>query len=122
MRVRTHLRTIRKAHGLSIGDVCQVTGIARGDISMFERGHSVPYDAQLPVMIGVYGPMDGWYPASVLAVLMPELRDCPGCGEELDPDASRRRRYHDERCRSEARRTSLAARRQEAEDRAAPDT
>jgi hypothetical protein len=35
---------------------------------------------------------------------LPDLPVCPGCDEELDPSASRQRKYHDEACRSRARR------------------
>lgn len=103
MRIRTHLRGIRTSRALSIGDVCAATGLARGEVSMFERGHSIPRDDQVEQMVGVYGSPVGWYPASVLHVLLIDLRDCGGCGDELEPDASGSRRYHSDACRSEAR-------------------
>lgn len=105
MRVRSFLRPLRAAKGMSIGDVCEVTGLARGEVSMFERGHSIPRDLQAAAMVAVYGDPRGWYPPGVLRVLAPDLADCAGCGDELDPDASRSRRYHDETCRAEARRS-----------------
>jgi hypothetical protein len=104
MRVRTHLRGIRLAQRLSITDVCEaVPGLARGEVSMFERGHSIPRDDQADRMVVVYGPVSGWYPATVARALVGDLTDCLGCGEELDPDAKASRRYHDDACRSDAR-------------------
>lgn len=112
MRIRTHLRILRLGSApaaagsghLSIGEVAALTGLAKGEISSFERGHAIPRDDQIPAMVRVYGPPEEWYPATVARALLPDLGDCPGCGDELDPDASGARRYHDETCRAEARR------------------
>lgn len=82
------------------------TGIAIGEISQFERGHSIPRDDQAVRMEIVYGDPSGWYPATVARALFPDIADCPGCGDELDPDASRRRIYHSDDCRNEARRAT----------------
>lgn len=71
---------------------------------MFERGHSIPRDDQVDRMMLVYGNPGGWWPLGVCRVLNADLRDCPGCNDELDPDASRARVYHSEACRNEARR------------------
>jgi transcriptional regulator with XRE-family HTH domain len=111
MRVRTYLRQIRLAaapavaghRGLSIGEVALYTGLAKGEISSFERGHAIPRDDQLEAMKLVYGDPSTWYPATVARALLPDLADCPGCGDELDPDASGARRYHNEECRAAAR-------------------
>lgn len=102
MRLRCYLRELRGDR--SIGDVVELTGLARGEVSMFERGHSVPRGPQVLAMRPVYGDPDGWYPAMVKAVLYPDIARCPGCGEELEPGASRRRVYHSEACRTAARR------------------
>jgi transcriptional regulator with XRE-family HTH domain len=99
MRVRTYLRKIRQGDGRSIGDVAALTGIAKGEISSFERGHAIPRDDQLEAMRNYYGHPSRWYPATVARALLPDLADCPGCGEELEPDASGSRRYHDDECR-----------------------
>lgn len=104
MRVRTYLREYRDARELSIGDVVELTGLARGEVSMFERGHSIPRAPQVDAMLPVYGPISGWYPPGVLAVLYPDIPRCPGCGHELEPTASRRRIYHGEACRATHRR------------------
>lgn len=101
MRIRSYLRDLRG--DLTITDVCAATGLARGEVSMFERGHSIPRGDQATRMVAVYGPISGWYPAGVLAVLYPDIVRCPGCDEELDPGASRRRIYHDEACRRASR-------------------
>lgn len=107
MRVRCYLRRLRP-DGLSLEDVRERIGISRAELSQFERGHSVPRDEQVAKMTIVYGGPSGWYPPGVLRVLMPDLGDCLGCGEELEPTSSRTRRYHDETCRAEARRKGHA--------------
>lgn len=102
------MRRQRKALGLSLDDVLHQTGIAKGELSMFERGHSIPRDDQVAALRPVYGHPGVWYPPGVARVLMPDLRDCAGCGDELDPDASRSRIYHNDVCRAEARRKGAA--------------
>ncbi|MFL5313051.1 MAG: hypothetical protein ACJ79H_21675 [Myxococcales bacterium] len=91
----------------SLDSVADLTGVAKGSLSMFERGHAFPVARQLAPLERVYGPVDGWYPAGVLAALLPDLATCEGCGKELPTDSSRRRRYHGESCRSKARRLRL---------------
>src|SRR3990167_5148507 len=98
------MRLIREGLGLSISDVCALTGVARGEISQLERGHLIPRDDQVARLEPVYGPPAGWYPRGLLQALAPDLDECPGCNEELAPDASRRRLYHDRRCARRARR------------------
>lgn len=99
---------MRQARGaLSIGDVTALTGVARGEISMFERGHSIPNARQVAALEPVYGPATAWYPAGVLAVLLADLGICEGCDGELAPDSSRRRRYHNPACAARARRRRL---------------
>lgn len=107
MRVRTFLRGLRGDR--SINEVVRLTGLAKGEVSMFERGHSIPRGPQVEAMLPVYGDPSGWYPAGVQAVLYPDLRRCPGCGDELDPGASRRRVFHSEACRAAHRRSSTTA-------------
>jgi transcriptional regulator with XRE-family HTH domain len=109
MRVRTHLRRYRLARGLSIRDVAALTGLAIGEISMIERGHGIPRDDQADALRSVYGPPSGWYPPTVLRALLPDLGDCPGCGDELDPDSSGSRRYHGTECRNAGRRAPVTA-------------
>lgn len=92
MRLRTFLRPLRGDR--SITDVCEATGIARGWISMFERGHAVPSAEQATAMVAIYGPPETWYPRGVLDILVDDLGDCPVCGDELEPDYSRRRQLH----------------------------
>jgi len=104
MRVRCYMRRARRTAGLSLDQVMAATGLAKGELSMFERGHSVPRDDQIRRLTPIYGPPEQWYPPGVLRLLMPDLGDCAGCDDELDPDASRRRRYHNEHCRAYARR------------------
>lgn len=106
MRVRCYLRELRGDRTLRA--VCRATGLAVGEVSMFERGHSVPRDDQATLMVPFYGPVERWWPAGVRAVLYPDIRRCPGCGEELPPGASRRRVYHGEACRARARRLTRA--------------
>jgi len=101
--VRTFLR-VHRGDQLSITDVALATGLARGEISMLERGQQLPRDEWLRALELVYGDRARWYPAGVANVLLPDLAVCPGCGDELAPDASRRRIYHNDRCRSRARR------------------
>lgn len=107
MRVRTFMRVLR-ADRFSLGDCSRITGIAKGELSMFERGHSFPYDAQADKLEPFYGPRSGWYPAGVAAILFDDLADCDGCGEELDPDLRRGVRYHGAACRAEHRRNGHA--------------
>lgn len=107
MRVRTFMRPLRRARGLTVEQAAACAGLAKGEISMLERGHALPRDEQLPGLYRVYGHPSGWYPAGVLHVLMDDLAECPGCGDELEPDSSRRRRYHSPSCRSAARRATL---------------
>jgi transcriptional regulator with XRE-family HTH domain len=109
MRVRTHLRRYRLQRGLSISDVAARTGLAKGEISMLERGHAIPRDDQVDRMRPVYGSPLGWYPPTVFRALLPDLADCPGCGDELDPDASGARRYHNDACRAAVRRVQPPA-------------
>ncbi len=104
MRVRTFLRSYRDALALSITDVTERTGLARGEISMIERGQQLPRDDQIPRLELVYGDQSFWYPMGVQVVLLDDLPVCLGCDEELAPDASRRRRYHNDACRARARR------------------
>jgi hypothetical protein len=100
MRVRTFLRQIRLSKGdISIGSAAAATGLAKGEISSFERGHAIPRDDQVAALRFIYGDPSGWYPATVARALLGDLGDCPGCGDELDPDASGARRYHDDSCR-----------------------
>lgn len=61
---------------------------------MLERGHCVPKDDLVPAMELVYGPREAWYPMTLARSLAPDIRRCPVCGEELPPEASRRRVYH----------------------------
>lgn len=98
------MRLRREQTGLSLEDVRARTGIAKGELSMFERGHSIPRDDQVERLRPIYGDPDGWWPASVHRALLLDLGDCPGCGDELDPDASGSRRYHNDECRADARR------------------
>lgn len=107
MRFRSFLRPARGKR--SITDVCVLTGIARGEISMFERGHAIPNGRQAALLAPVYGPIDTWYPAGVLAILLPDLAICAGCGRELPADSSRRRRYHGAACGTRARRRLMAS-------------
>lgn len=102
MRVRTFLRRYRGDR--SITDVVELTGIARGEISMLERGQQIPRDEWIPTLEAVYGDRHDWYPAGIHQNLLEDLPICPGSDEELDPDASRRRIYHSEACRGRARR------------------
>lgn len=104
MRVRTFMRLARVRRGLSLDEVWTATGISKGELSHFERGHSVPREDQVPRLVPIYGAPSSWYPRTVAAVLMPDLGDCFGCGDELDPYARRGQRYHDANCRNEARR------------------
>jgi transcriptional regulator with XRE-family HTH domain len=98
MRLRCFMRELRGER--SITEASQATGCARGEISMFERGHSLPHADQVPRLTRFYGVgPDGWYPRGVLGVLYPDIARCEGCGEELAPGASRRRRFHDDVCR-----------------------
>lgn len=104
-----------------IASIADETGIARGWISMYERGQAIPTAKQIPTLERVYGPASGWYPAGVLAVLLPDLALCEGCGSELPADSSRRRLYHDSACASRARRRRLRLRSQ-AESGIVPDS
>jgi transcriptional regulator with XRE-family HTH domain len=104
VRIRCYLRPIRQSLALSIDEVAARTGLAKGEISMIERGHSVPRDDQLESLRSVYGDPGGWYPPTVARALLRDLADCPGCGDELEPWASGARRYHDDSCRAAARR------------------
>ena len=108
MRVRTYLRVLREERELSITDVCAATGLARGEVSMFERGHAIPRDDQADRMEQVYGPRERWYPPTVARALLHDAGDCRNCGDELDPDASARRRYHPDCPRRPARRLQEA--------------
>lgn len=110
MRVRTHLRAIRANVGWSIGEVAARTGLAKGELSSFERGRWFPRDDQVDALRRCYGDPSGWYPPTVARALLADLADCPGCGEELDPDASGSRVYHDEACRHAARRAPVESR------------
>src|SRR3990167_8652657 len=85
------MRLIREGLGLSISDACALTGVARGEISQLERGQLIPRDDQVARLEPVYWPPAGWYPRGLLQALAPDLDECPGCNEELAPDASRRR-------------------------------
>lgn len=102
------MRVARERTGLSLEDVRARTGVAKGELSMFERGHSIPRDDQVDHLRPIYGSPDTWYPATVVRALLPDLADCPGCGDELEPDASGARRYHDDDCRADARRKGNA--------------
>jgi transcriptional regulator with XRE-family HTH domain len=106
MRIRTFLRLHRGER--SITDVAELTGLARGEISMLERGQQLPRDEWIPKLELVYGARCDWYPVGVQAELVDDLPICPGCGEELEPSASRRRIYHGEACRGRARRRAAA--------------
>lgn len=98
------MRRIRHQQGLSIPDVRDRTGIAQGELSMFERGHSIPRGDQVPRLVPVYGDPAGWWPKGVRRALTHDLTDCPGCGDELEPDAAANRRIHDDpACRARAR-------------------
>lgn len=108
MRVRCYMRPVRLALGFSIQDVASRTGCAKGEISQMERGHLIPRDDQLGRLATVYGDPAAWYPAGVVQAVLPDTADCPGCGDELDPDASRRRKYHGDACRSRHRRLVAA--------------
>lgn len=108
MRVRSFMRAARLELGLSLDDVWTRTGISKGELSHFERGHSIPRDEQALKLIPVYGDPSGWYPRTVAHVLMPDLGDCANCGDELDPDARRGQRFHNQACRLEHRRRAAA--------------
>ena len=103
MRVRTYLRRIRASAGLSLGEVSARTGIAKGELSMFERGHSIPRHPQVIALESVYGPARRWYPATVWRALVHDLGRCVDCGEELDP-GDRLNRVHHEVCPPPSRR------------------
>lgn len=98
MRIRTHLRRIRAEAGLSLGDVAARTGVAKGELSMFERGHYIPRQEQVGPLAVVYGPAQRWWPATVWRAISPDLRRCVDCGEELDP-GDRLNRVRHEGCR-----------------------
>lgn len=104
MRLRTYLRALRNAAGISLTEVVDATGVSRAELSRIERGQQLPVDRDVTRLEQVYGPADAWYPATVAGALSPDLDPCPGCGEPLDPSASRRRRFHDDTCRARARR------------------
>lgn len=102
------MRARRRELGFSIRDVVRRTGIAPGDISLIERGYLIPTHEQAVALMRVYGDPDDWYPATVWRAFDADLsrRVCPGCDEPLEPDASKGRRYHDDRCRARARRAT----------------
>lgn len=104
MRIRTNLRLLRA--GRPLRQVAELAGIDRGLLSRFERGRALPSDQQLQRLELVYGPADGWYPPTVLAALAPDLDPCPGCELPLDPSTSRRRKFHDDSCRAQARKSA----------------
>lgn len=111
MHVRTYLRELREARGLSLADVERKLShvpINRARLSCIERGEELPRDAWLLPLVSVYGLPSAWYPAGVHRVLLPDVL-CAGCAKPLAPESSSRRRYHSERCRSRARRRRAGA-------------
>jgi hypothetical protein len=109
MRVRTFLRELRGDRLLvDVERSLRAAGVklSRADLSRFERGQQIPTDQQATDLEQIYGPRSEWFPATVAHALAPDLDDCPGCGEPLDPSASRRRRYHGDECRALARRAA----------------
>jgi hypothetical protein len=108
-RVRTYLRVIRGDQRLS--EAARLSGLSAGVLSRLERGMLLPEDRWLPRLERVYGsPVDiAWYPPTVERVLKDDWC-CPACGKELPPEASSRRVFHDERCRSRYRRQKERAR------------
>jgi len=97
-RVRTFMRARRGEMGLSLAAASVRVRIAKGELSMIERGYLLPRAALVERIEQVYGPIETLYPAGVLHVVAGDIRRCPACGEELDPGASKQRRYH-EGCR-----------------------
>lgn len=86
----------------TLSSVAEAAGIAKGELSMYERGFALPPADHVGRLVPFYGNPSGWWPPSVLRVLA-DGNIGPGCGEELDPGASRRRIYHNEACRAQAR-------------------
>jgi hypothetical protein len=97
--VRTRLRSLRG--DLSLAEASERSGVSRPELSRVERGMLLPLDLWTPGLVRVYGPVEGWYARRLR--LLPDV-DCAGCGRPLPPEASSRRRFHDERCRSRWRR------------------
>lgn len=96
MRVRCFMRELRGDQTLS--SVAARLGMAKGELSMIERGHQIPRDDEVPALEREYGPREEWYLPTIRRALAPDMPLCAGCGEELDPGARRSRRYHEE-CR-----------------------
>jgi len=70
----------------------RISGVARADLSKYERGREFPPDDQVDDLERVYGPWQDWYPATTLRAVRRE-RDCARCGDPLEPSASGARRY-----------------------------
>lgn len=98
MRVICNLARLREQAGLDIDTAAAQTGMRASVLRQLERGNVLPGDAAVAALQRVYGTPDGWYPAPVAAYLTPDVRWCEGCGDELDPDAPRGARFHDEEC------------------------
>jgi hypothetical protein len=65
---------------------------------LLERGRAVPDDDQVAALTRVYGPPSGWYPPELVALLVPDVRWCEGCGDELGVSLRPGATYHDAVC------------------------
>lgn len=77
MRVRCHLREIRErmprrddGKRVALTDIADKSGVSTGQLSLLERGISLPTDRELPGLEEAYGvSIDEWYAPKVLLVL-----------------------------------------------------
>ena len=88
MHVELHLRTIREACGLNLGDVCDVIEYSKGHLSKLERGERVLTVPILPRLARLYQ----CHPFDFLTFHhFPQPRilrawRCPTCGSPTDEE------------------------------------
>lgn len=92
-RVRTFLRDLRG--DLKLPEAAELTGVAKGDLSLIERGYLLPRRELVERLAGVYGDPAGWYPPTVAHALAPDPPACDRCGEPLPPSARANRKRHE---------------------------